>query len=319
MAEISMIDQYFTLLMKKENDMFDSSKHVILLTFDDNYVNQTINLILSIAKYHSDEVSYICMCPELKQENICKLLSLDKGVQIRCYDFWGEIDCANWPICSYFRVFAPWLLEESIHKVLYMDSDIICAGSIEKLLDMDTSYIAMCPEIGIHVHAYMQRMVQEFLPTQIYCNSGVCVFNLDALRHKFSFEEVMSSLVQMRPKLLFPDQDFLNFNYKGHIEYLNSYMYNFIPHELKGSQHYKKALNNARLIHFASTIKPWKHNCELYLMRIYLNHTTYPPMIKLVKKKMRWSYLHAVLRLNRPIRRWYYDTYLVWKKQKIVR
>lgn len=280
--------------------MFDLSKPVILLTFDDNYVNQTMNLILSISKFHKDEVSYICMCPSLKRENIDLLMSVEESLQVRCYDFLGEIDPGSWPVCALFRLFAPWLLEETVQKVLYMDSDIICAGSLEKLLKMLPPWIAMCPEINMNINPFYQRTVQEFLPAQIYCNSGVCIFNLSALRKEYSPQRICDALLELRPKLQFPDQDFLNFYFRGRIEYLNSYRYNFIAHDLKGAKTYQRALDNCSLIHFAGK-KPWTYRAQLYQINLYRKYSEFPPMKKMVRKAYWKSICYSPIRMAAPL------------------
>lgn len=318
MTREKTIESYFVLRYQSENAAFDDGKHIVLLTFDDNYVNQTINLILSISKFHKNEISYVCLCPVLKPKSIDALLCLAEGIQVRCYDFLSTIDPGAWPVCAMFRLFAPWLLAENVHKVLYMDSDIICAGNIEKLLKMETPYIAMCPEIAGNIQPRQQHVIQQFLPVQVYCNSGVCLLNLDALRKTYSAETIIDSLREMRPKLGFPDQDFLNFYFKGKIEVLNNYMYNLQPYELKKSIYYKRILNNCKLLHF-SLCKPWTHHCELHLIYLYLKYTEYPPMRAMVKRALWKSYFHSVIRLNRPIRRWYNDTFLCWRKNLRIR
>lgn len=296
------IEKYFVLLTKKENTSFDKTKHIILLTFDDNYINQSINLILSLSKYHKKEISYICICPELKKEHVETLLQLDEGIQVRCYNYLNTIDTGKWPACTLFRLFAPWLLEETIHKVIYLDSDFICKGSIEKILDMEPRYIAMCPEIAGNGIPSRQNTIQKYLPTQVYCNAGICVMNLRELRACFSFEELLNTYFEMQQDLAYNDQDFLNFYFKGKIELLNSALYNHQPYELKHSTYYKMIQDNCRLIHFSGD-KPWNYKCELYLIRMYLKYTEYPPMRDICKRALRKSYFHAVIRLNRPVQR----------------
>ena len=71
----------FSILNERHNAQFVQNDKMILLTFDDNYVEQTINLIMSILAYNSDCV-FICLCPELTKENTDKLLQTDGGIKI---------------------------------------------------------------------------------------------------------------------------------------------------------------------------------------------------------------------------------------------
>ena len=210
MSNEKEISQYFKLLSKVENINFKYEDHIVLLTFDDNYVDQTINLILSIAKYHPQNVSYICMCPPLRESNIKSLLCLKQGIQVNCYEYTPIIDSGKWPHCAMFRLFAAWLLEEKVEKVLYMDSDILCTGSLKKLFDTDVQYIAMCNEIGGNT---VDKLLRERMPAHIYCNSGVAVFNLETFRKEYSFNILCEALIDVKEKLVFPDQDFLNLFY----------------------------------------------------------------------------------------------------------
>lgn len=98
---------YFTLISDHSNASFSGHDHVILLTFDDNYVDQSINLILSILKYHPGGVSFLCLCPVLSAENQRTLLSSAYPIRLICYEHTPFISTRNWPACSIFRLFPP--------------------------------------------------------------------------------------------------------------------------------------------------------------------------------------------------------------------
>lgn len=276
-------EDVFSLVLKQENAKFKASDNIVLLTFDDNYLDQSINLILSIAHHHPQDVSYICVCPPLKQENITALMSVPYGIQLRCYEFTPAFNSGRWSTCAVLRLFCPWLLEEEIHRLVYMDSDIQCSGSIQPLFDMDVHCIAMAGEVSGNVSRARQETYRAEFPTQVYCNSGVVVFNLDYLRKAHTFEEFYNELSAMLGKYTYLDQDFLNRFFMGRIQYLNPYQYNFQAYELLGSEMYRKALRDCRLIHF-SVGKPWKYQSRLSLIKLYLQHSYHPAMIAKVKK-----------------------------------
>ena len=58
-------EEIFQLQLCQENPKFSPLDSIILLTFDDNYLDQSVNLILSVAKYHPSGVSLVCTCPAL--------------------------------------------------------------------------------------------------------------------------------------------------------------------------------------------------------------------------------------------------------------
>lgn len=279
------VESVFSLLSKEQNAAFRASDNIVLLTFDDNYLDQSINLILSIAKQHPQGVSYICICPQLRPESISALLEIPYGVQVRCYNFAPEFNTGRWSSCAVLRLFCPWLLEEEIHRVVYMDSDILCSGSIQALFDMNVPCIAMAGEVSGNVSLSRTESYRAEFPTQVYCNSGVVVFNLDYLRQAHTFAECYTELSAMLGTYYYLDQDFLNRFFMGRIEYLNPYRFNFQAYELLGSRMYAKALRDCRLIHF-SVGKPWKYQSRMPLIRLYLKYSYHPAMIRKVKKTM---------------------------------
>lgn len=293
-------DDVFTLTHVHQNSVFSSSDHIVLLTFDDNYLDQSINLILSIARHNPRGVSFICICPQLKEESIGALLALVQGIQVRCYRFSLDFQMGRWALSAVLRLFCPWLLDANIHKVLYMDSDILCTGSLEDIFALEFPYIAMCSEIKGNVSATRQKTIRPYCPTEIYCNSGVTAFNLDSLRADYSFGEIFEALSAVNGKVIYLDQDFLNIHFRGKIHVLNPFHYNFQAYELKGTPFYREAMENCRLIHF-SVGKPWKYKTHLYLIRLYLKHSAYEPMIRKVKKTYVQSLLYSPIRFVRHL------------------
>lgn len=307
-AQISQdrLGAHFALKLDRASASFSDHDRIVLLTFDDNYVDQSLNLILSILKYHPEGVSFLCLCPELTPENQNALLSAGCPVRLICYAHTPLISTRTWPACSIFRLFSPWLLDPQIHKVLYLDSDILCCGSIQALLDAEPPYLAMCSEISGNISPEQQPVITKYLPAEVYCNSGVCVMNLNAFRQQYSFDSFLSFLLAHYADLQYPDQDFLNYFFRDKIVILNGLLYNFQPHELWGSALYPQALRSCRLLHF-SYCKPWRYRSELFLVQLYLRHSQYPPMIRKVKA-LRWKnalHIHTLTHLPRYLRLWF--------------
>ena len=307
---IQQVQDVFTLIEVRQNPFFSPEDHIILLTFDDNYLLQSINLIQSITKYHPQGVSFLCTCPRLKQKNIELLMDLPQGIQVRCYDFSLNFEMGRWALSAVLRLFCPWLLGEEIHRVLYMDSDILCCGSLQPLFEMDVSCLAMGNEISGNVGKGQQDMVRPYVPTRIYCNSGVVLFNLDYFRANHTFSEIFTALSSFNGKIYYLDQDFLNIYFTGKIDVFNSFHYNFQAYELYGTKYYEKALQNCRLIHF-SVGKPWLYKSKPVYIRLYLRHSVYPPMIRHIQKVYTRSLIYSPIRFARhmlsPLKAAYYS------------
>ena len=282
MASLNVQD-VFVPRLEKQNTRFSSRDAIVLLTFDDNYVDQSINLILSVAAHHPEGVSFVCICPELKDAHVQQLLALEQGILVKCYGYVPAVDTGRWSACAVFRLFCPWLLAEDIGRVLYMDSDILCTRSLQPLFELEVPCIAMAGEISGNVSSTQEETFRKEFPTQIYCNSGVVLFNLDHLRQNYTFDQLYSTLLDMSGNYIYLDQDFLNAYFMGKITYLNTYQYNFQAYELRRTRLYHKAIRYARLVHF-SVGKPWTYKSDLILTALYLKHSRHPAMIRRVRK-----------------------------------
>lgn len=290
----------FALAFQVENQNFSSKDNIVVLTFDDNYLCQSVNLILSIAHYHPEGVSFLCICPPLKEENQQILLNLEQGVQIRCYEGREDFSTGRWVSGAVLRLFCPWLLGKEFHRVLYLDGDMLCTGSLDGLFSMDVPLLAMCSEISGNVSPSRMQTVRPYLPGHIYCNSGMVLFNLDALRQRYTFEAVYGQLKAWKGTFAYLDQDFLNVFFQGKITVLNPYFYNCQAYELRKTEFWKPALRQCCLIHY-SVGKPWVYKTRLKLIRLYLKHSRYAPMTRWVRKAYVLSLLYCPIRIARRI------------------
>lgn len=272
----------FYISSTASNTHFSPNDNIILLTFDDNYVDQSINLILSIAAHNEAAISFICICPELSADNLAALLALEQGIQINCCEIREQFTTQKWPLCSMFRLLAPWILDNNIKRILYLDSDTICTGDLQPLFHVDVPCIAMGNEIQQNV--YFMPSIRRFIPTEIYCNSGVLIMNLDYFRDHHSADEIIQKFKDTYTHFDYPDQDYLNIEFNRKITYINGFQYNFIPNLLMQQRLiYAAAVKNAKILHFATT-KPWEFYTKPKLALLYYKNSRYPSMIRRMRK-----------------------------------
>ena len=114
-------------------------------------------------------------------------------------------------------------------------------------------------------------MVQEKKPWTVkgvyigrYCNSGVCLFNLDYIReHKL--DEQMIELIN-GPRLNMPDQDIINYVCRDHIVFLDP-KYNC-------SQHTNFNVPNQIIRHYTYRDKLWDHKNSAEWKEYYVERLT---------------------------------------------
>jgi lipopolysaccharide biosynthesis glycosyltransferase len=287
-----MITKKFKLVKKIANRYFGytNCEKFVLLTFDNNYVYQAINLMMSISKFNKN-VSFICLCNELsgdKEKELFAAFTSPTGILLYEYEMLFTFSSLRWVPTTVYRVFSPYLIDEPIDKVLYLDADMICTGNLDKLFELNDYYICMATEIGANIFvSEVRNGIQHVLnDSLLYCNAGTALINLKKIHNTYTFDEIFNCFFEKIDELRFLDQDFLNWFFSDKLVRINGFIYDFQPYELKGSTFYKQALNNAKLIHFTSG-KPWDRDCDLWLMRIYLKHSVYKPMICLVKHEIK--------------------------------
>ena len=271
----------FTLIKKtiKDNSSLVDRK-CILLTFDDNYLNQTLNLMHSIVR-HNNCIGFVCLCPELKEETKNYLFHEAPDTSLLLYEYALDLFTlsSHWPNVTCFRIFSPWLIDdENIEYCVYMYSDILCTGNIESLFK-EQNLISMCNELSgnaIVLH-------ESEIGTHIYCNAGVMGFNLKELRKAYTFEQLRDAFLASLRNYHFPDQDFFNVYFRQQLCIWNGLHYNLQVYEVKGSYFYHECLRNCKLIHFAGA-KPWTTNAPLFLIRLYKKYSCYTPF----KNRLAW-------------------------------
>ena len=131
---------------------------------------------------------------------------------------WFPSDGANsdtrWTYMTLLRTALCYMLPDA--RVLSMDIDTICTDDVSGVFDIDLSgsYFAATPE----------KWAQQ-RPGLYYCNVGVSLMNLDALRYGKA-DEIIGVLNAHR--FGWPDQDALNYLCQGRIAHMPS-CYNSCP------------------------------------------------------------------------------------------
>lgn len=184
-----------------------------------------------------------------------------------------------WPVSIYYRLLSFDYFSERLDKLLYLDADVICKGSLQDLvaLEFNEEYGAVIVDVDS-----MQKKSAERLKNQEfeghYFNSGVMYINLKQwlncnLTEKF-FDLLSDSNVTQNIK--YPDQDILNIMFLHNAKILPR-EYNTIyslksEFEEKNKFFYERFITDKTVfIHYTGVTKPWHEWADYPSSRFFRN------------------------------------------------
>ena len=150
----------------------------------------------------------------------------------------------------YFRLLITAILPQDIDVALFMDADVIVAGSLKELAEYifnDDEYLLAVHDVEVETH--VPRLNAMGFPVTRYFNAGILLINVKAWRINNSSAKLIELANQYMNKLEWWDQDILNmFFYKDWQEMAPTY----------NALHLRKKLPvTPAIIHYAGTSKPW--------------------------------------------------------------
>lgn len=181
---------------------------------------------------------------------------------VRRFPVFGHVSPA-----TYSRILIPELLPSSVTKAVYLDSDIVVLGDVTVLWEMDMCggpLLAAQEGDRVVSDPYGIVMYRELgLPADAkYLNAGVLVMDLSKWRADHIQTKIARYLVKYREKVLFWDQDGINAVLATQWRPLGAeWNYRVLPSvpvlDRKAADVVAETLQCARIVHYASGIKPW--------------------------------------------------------------
>ncbi len=158
----------------------------------------------------------------------------------------------------YYRLMIPEMFPQ-YDKVVYMDCDTVLLTDIAKLytIDIGDNYIGAVADQAVAVVPAFVEYVKNALgiTADKYFNSGVIVMNLKQFR-EIDFYERFNAVLRSYNFTIAPDQDCLNLICKDKVHFYDG-GWNQMP--IAGND-----AENAKLIHYNLTMKPWHYDDVLY-------------------------------------------------------
>lgn len=277
----------------------------IALNIDDRYVQHCSVLMASICRNNiSKNIHFHILSISLLKSNVTILESLAKKflAEISFYLINKERltnlpTTEKWSQSIYLRLLIPKMLDSNIHRVLYLDCDMVVRGNLDELWNTDlTGKAAAVVEDLHHFNAPMiERLGYD--PYESYFNSGMLLMNLDYFREKKCVERIFEFMKSNMAILIHPDQDALNAVLHGQCVFVHcrwNYHYRFqvsyLYPQIFLSKDLDKIANRTPIILHFSERKPWNMNCDSPFKSeyfYYLKDTEF----KDYKVPMDWGYL----------------------------
>lgn len=251
---------------------------------DNKFVMPMGVAIISILKHNKHEnILFHVLVEELNSDNIAYLKQLVNDYQFKMvihYIDAGIFDklpsTEHFTKATYNRFLLTKVLKNTAKRVIYLDADILCYGSISELknLDFQGNIVAVVQDIG----AVANRQIEKLqLMHHRYFNAGFLYIDIEQWEQNCISEKALQFSFAHLGKLNWLDQDALNvvLNDKAlFIEEKYDYIFDF---GIKENCHIDKMPAEMVFVHYAGRNKPWHAWCMHPLQNDFLKYLQISP------------------------------------------
>lgn len=161
------------------------------------------------------------------------------------------------------RILLPELLSEDVHKIIYLDGDILVTEDLKDLFDIDLGDLPA----GLALNISTFESVDIYKLKGGYYNSGVILLDLDKWRKENISQKMLAYLKNNKDKFiykgissnvfLYPDQDLINIMLEGRIKDLPQ---NWNNQTIRGV--ILEDMYSYGIIHYIGGVKPWNYPAQ---------------------------------------------------------
>lgn len=225
---------------------------------------------------------------EAKNEKALKDIAGKYGQEISIYKI-NKNDLKNCPIrvgdhisiAAYFRILLSQILPADVHKVLYLDCDIIVLKDLDELWNIGIEGDAIGAVLAMSAQNIRHYNRLDYDMKLEYFNSGVLLINLDYWRENDISLKVLKYINKNPEKLLYHDQDALNYVLKENKVNL-PLKYNvqdgfYWRDPFIAKSHWEEmyaAAADPVILHYTGRLKPWYKECDHPKKNLYLQYMT---------------------------------------------
>ena len=246
----------------------------LLVTVDKNYIPPLQVMLTSLHMNNPGEDVELYLLHSKLQEKELEPLEKQCGrlgykfFPVKIEDSWFSQApvTKQYPREMYYRLLAPCLLPQKLHRILYLDPDILVINSLKPLWEtyMKGRLFAAAAHTGKTNLANNINQVR-LGTTNKYFNSGVLLINLDQGRKEILPEEIFQYAGEHAKELLLPDQDILNAVFGSRTLELDDYLWNYDARNYStyllrsgGVCDMDWVMGNTGILHFCGKTKPWQ-------------------------------------------------------------
>lgn len=273
-----------TILMQKsygDPSLLNSSQAFhIAFGIDENYARCMGVLISSLLARNADiPLVFHVFTESVKPDDLAKisLLSQNRRTLITLY-YINKAALAKLPAAGhystavYYRIVMPEILQAVATRVLYLDSDILCLGSLTGLIGLDLGGRPVAAVLD--VQRVVDEKVRELnLSQSFYFNSGVMLIDIVQWNQADISSKVLQVLAENPIGFSLVDQDALNRVLNGQVLPLPP-VWNQI-YDLGQMTH--DPLAGTVFLHYTGAVKPWRLSGRHRLSDLYRNQENSSP------------------------------------------
>lgn len=303
----------------------------LLLSTDCHYIMPTAVTIksVSVQNLNSDLIFHIIIDSGVQEEQQQQLINVIGGVKQHKIIFHlvkreffsnfpqlrnGDAKSGYITQATYYRLVVADILPNEVHRVIYMDGDVINTSAISPLwnIPIDSYAVGAVTDMAEANHDFKKLGYDKKYG---YFNAGVLLINLDYWREHKLKDMFMKLIAEEPERIVLHDQDVLNITL--HDQKLNLPMrynvqngflwkpdYNQFGERYKDYEgDLKQAIAHPVLIHFTDNKKPWHvEDCNPYsyeFMKYYKQtQWKYQPLGHCNKSKVRYWGAKILRQLN---------------------
>lgn len=252
----------------------------ILVTLDSNYIYPLCVMFNSLAKTNPDGNFDIYVAySSLTEDDFAKMKNALGGINAVIHRipvdngiFSGAPVLDRLSKETYYRLLIGDILPADVHKILYLDPDIVINRNLTEFYNTDMTGKTVAG--GMHMFGVFEKVNLWRLDmdkNSHYINAGVLLINLDEWRKTVTLQQILDFISRNIKKLLLADQDVINCLFQHSTLCIDERLFN-LDEKTYATYSSKRAgkkrinldwvRNNTCIIHFNGKHKPWREGKE---------------------------------------------------------